>query len=262
MYASIYEAIEADSIEGVKKCLGDDIDFIEDGGWNPLHAACKKGNIDIVTAILDFLKSSVDAGFTINSEFEIIDPDLDYRGTALSEAFINDHTEVAKLLVENGADSSASFFQQSQDSPEWFFGDYDSATDCGLCFWLADQDLLSTMIDHGLDIDACDDNGKSALSHAVQVGDQDRVAMLLDFGANPNQVINHDEMGTISLLIQAVVGENTPIVEMLLKYSASLNYCCDDCDGETVIDIILEKKNPELDEIFGMQNVRNKMEMN
>ena len=92
----------------------------------------------------------------INADFEIIDNPSDHRGCALSEALLHSHFDVARVLVENGANVNATYYSQDQDTPEYFFGRYELATNTGVCWWLALglKELLDLMKDHWLFVDA------------------------------------------------------------------------------------------------------------
>jgi ankyrin repeat protein len=269
MTDSIYEAIKNNSIEDVNRLLAQNLDFVGDGGWNPLHAACKEGNLTAVESILRYIQENGNAGFDIDSEFECIDLYSDYRGTALTEALVNSNNDIVKLLIVNGANVNATYYNQDTDCPEWFLGEYDLATDGGVAWWLSDEELFNLCLTHGLEIDATDHHDKTALIYAVESSNAKRVLQLLKNGANANQYYRHEYMGEIPLLVNAVVihgkqktERSFDVVASLLKHGASISAQCLQCDHETVIDIVLDQGDEDLIKLFGLSNIAEKIEIN
>ena len=68
MFDSIYDAIKNESLDDVLRFLATDEDFTEDGGWNPLHAAGKTGNVAIIEAALRYIDNTSYSWFDINTE--------------------------------------------------------------------------------------------------------------------------------------------------------------------------------------------------
>lgn len=266
MNDSIYDAINQEFVDDVERFLATDTNFIEDGFWTPLHAASRVGNMAIVESILRYINNTPDSCFDINTEFEIIDQYSDKRGTALTEALLRNHKDAAKLLIKNGANVNATYFSQDSDTPEWSFGSYELATDQGVAWWLADEEIFSLCIKYGLDINAKGDNGKTALVCAIAASRPENVLRFLSFGANLEQYIDHEYMGRISLLIDAVeihcnrhTEESFRVVEALLQNGATLSSVCQDCDNESVIDIVLDRCDARLIELFGLGNIAGRL---
>ncbi len=131
-----------------------------------------------------------------------------------------------------------------------------------MAWWLADDEVFELCIQHGIDIDATDDNGTTALAYAISASNQEKVARFLSLGANPDLCINHEYMGRIPLLVQAVLiycdrntDESFRVVELLLKHGAALASVCADCENESAIDIVISKRNKKLSMLFGLQNI-------
>ncbi len=259
MIDSIYKAIQIGSTKDMKKLLAQDINDVLDGGWNPLHEACKVGNIKAVESILKYIKKSGNVSFDINSDYECIDLYSDNRGTALTEALLNGHKDIAKLLIVNGANVNATYYNQNSNRPEWFFCEYGLATDSGVAWWLSDEELFKLCLAHGLEIDAEDNNENTALIHAVKSSKIKKVTQLLENGANVNLYCQHEYMGKIPVLVYAVIIHmeqksecSFNVVKALLKHGASLSAKCLDCDNETVIDIVMGQGTEYLIELFGL----------
>lgn len=267
MTESIYKAIDRDCIEDINRLLAqDNDDFVVDGGWNPLHAACKVGNFRAVESILGYIHKSKNITYDINTVFETIDSDSDNRGTALTEALLNGHKDIAKLLINNGANVNATYYNQDTNCPEWLFGEYDHATDGGVAWWLSDEALFNLCLVHGLEIDAEDHQNNTALIYAVRSSKIKKVLQLLKNGANVNLYCQHEYMGKIPLLVYAVTIHceqkmecSFDVVKALLKYGASLSAQCLGCENETVIDIVLDQGSENLIELFGLTNLAEKM---
>jgi ankyrin repeat protein len=265
MIDSIYKAIKVGSIEDLNKLLAQDIDDVLDGGWNPLHAASKVGNLRAVELILSYIQKSGNVSFDVNSEFESIDSDSDNRGTALTEAMLNGHKDIAKLLIVNGANVNATYYSQDTDCPEWFLGEYDLAINSGVAWWLSEEELFNLCLANGLEIDAEDNNDNTALVYAVKSSNLKKVIQLLENGANVNLYYQHEYMGKIPLLVYAVTihGEQKTqrsfdVVKSLLKHGAPLSAKCLDCENETVIEIVLNKGNEKLIDLFGLAKLAEK----
>lgn len=257
MSADIYKAIGEEDLVAVTECLNTDQDFERDGGWLPLHAASKCGNLEIVKAILAYMNASAYES-SINSRFEVGD-DCEYQGTALTEALLNDHKEVVIFLVEHGADVNATYYSESRNSPEWFFGEFDLATDGGVAWWLADMEFRELCLQRNLDIDATDDHGKSLLAYAVDKSGAELVRWLLEHGANAAAHYAFGDNGEeYPLLTWAAIQheeeseESLAVVKLLLEYGApvgAVSY------GESVIDTVLDQGNAKLIKLFGLSQV-------
>ena len=266
MIDSIYKAIRDNSIEDLNRLLDEEINDIWDGGWNPLHEACKVGNIKAVESILICIQQPGNAMFDINSDYECIDLYSDKRGTALTEALLHGHKDIAKLLIANGANVNSNYYNQDTDCPEWIVGEYELATEGGVAWWLSDEDMFNLCLSNGLEIDATDHQDNTALIHAVRSSKLQRVLQLLIHGANTNLYCQHDDMGKIPLLVDAVLIHckqkdeiSLDVIRALLRYGAPLFTQCKDCENETVIDIVVGQGTKELIELFGLTKLAEKI---
>lgn len=263
-YDSIYEAIKAWDEEGVAAFLKTDADSERDCGWTPIHEAAREGYIEI-------LQMLIEAGFEVNRDFEITDYSSDYYGSALSEALLHGNLEAAKLLIQHGADVNATYFMQDLDTPEAFFGEYDLVTHKGNCLLLAitydDEDgdeLLETMRSHGLKVDDEYDEGCTVLRHIVFQANPERTARLLGMGADVNQYVEHEYLCKVPLLVFAVKAyleasgkkeKRLSVIRTLLRHGADLSLPCHESEGETVMEHVLDSKNADLVQVFGLSRV-------
>lgn len=252
MMTSIFDAIENGDLQAVQ-------DFLKQrpadwGGlaWNPLHEAAKRGDIPIIKLLLEH-------GIPINSEFEEVGFYDDNRGTALTEALFNNQIDAAKFLIRSGADINSVYYKIDGDE---FEPVPETATSFSLALLSGDEELIDLMVENGLYVDISDHQDNTALFYAISDSDKPLVAKLLRMGANVDKEMMDDERGRVSALVYALLRYNRKnsssleIIELLLKHGASLNYQCTECEGETVIDVVLEQNSPVLDRLFGLQNVR------
>jgi len=112
--------------------------------------------------------------------------------------------EVAKLLVEAGADVNAKLNDWPLLLEAAGFGDID---------------LAKLFLEHGANISETNDLGQNALIIAVSYGNYNMAKFLIDKGID----VNHkDEDGTTALM-EAVYSDYTDIVDLLLKAHADVN---------------------------------------
>jgi ankyrin repeat protein len=128
--------------------------------------------------------------------------------TALAEALMAGELEVAKVLLDAGAD-----IQQDEGAV--------SAAITGSVLNKR-PDILRFVLDHGasarrINFDA---NRSSPLAIAAGSGHRELAVMLLEAGADPNEL--HQEYSTP--LLAAIEGGNLEIVELLVARGADVNW--------------------------------------
>jgi ankyrin repeat protein/uncharacterized protein YecT (DUF1311 family) len=218
-----------DSLPLDRMLVGRGLDFRDPGtgrSTNPLTCAVRASRIDLMDFLLDHganvgwpnFDGSVPIFFARTSDV-VMDllkhgADLDQTGeevqkdgslkpiarmTPVSFAIRSSQWDQVKLFVSMGADVR---------------------TEGGSL--LADvavrgpAEIVTTLLDHGADINAPDPLGETALMAAVRARRQDRVEMLLDRGANVNV---HNRMGRTALHL-AVEAEDANVVKLLLARGA------------------------------------------
>lgn len=171
-----------------------------------LMQAASGGNLEVV----QFL---VKAGANVN----------EVRGgaTALTYATSAGHEEVIEYLTSLTAPQlrqEAQIAQQSEKpqliSP--LVGNLFNAIDA----W--DIEEVERLISNGVDVDAVNELGETAISYAAGRARFDIVRALLEAGANPNEISEH----SLTLLTAAGFGDSS-VVETLIKAGANINTIID-----------------------------------
>nr|WP_320056509.1 ankyrin repeat domain-containing protein [Desulfuromonas thiophila] len=265
---SIFQAIEQDLIGEVSRLvkLGQ-IDDEEDGGWNPLHAAARKGNVEIVSLLIESIEAN-DVFYNINSYFEILDSYGDYRGTALSEALLHNNTDVARLLVTKGANVNDEFFSQDQVEYRLSGWDYDAVTKHGICWWLADGELLTFMMPYGVELEAkisrCG-HEEDALIIAIRNGNTKRVSKLLELGVAVNRKVEIEDFGLVSYIYAAVIyaikfkrkiEARYNIIRSLIQYGALFEPVESTTSDSPLVFILEQNRDDVIDGILGIRPIR------
>lgn len=158
-----------------------------------LHDAVRAKNVAALNDLLD-------AGENIDES--------DYlTGTALHVAVSQGSTDIARILIDSGADVDAESEQLS-------------ARAVHLAASFGDAAMLELLLDSGAEVDAQDNQGKTALHRAANFGSAEAVALLLSRGAGIEQ---KDSLYGRTALIQAVLSGKTAVVRVLVDGGADIN---------------------------------------
>jgi len=130
---------------------------------------------------------------------------LDDASTPLHLASENRHVDLARMLVEHGADVSA----QRKDG----------STALRLASFNDDVDLARTLVERGADASAQDEDGSSVLHLASHSGHVDLAQMLVEHGAN---VSAHRKDGSTALHLASYNG-HVDLARMLIKRGADMS---------------------------------------
>jgi ankyrin repeat protein len=131
-------------------------------GMTPLGAAAMVGNLEVTR---ELLKRGAE-----------IDRPGGMQGTALNTAFFAGHADVAKLLIEQGADLRAKSIL-GYATPPMVWSAYNDA---------GDPALAKLLVSRGVDLDTANETGETALSLALKNGpDTELVRYLRSAGAKP-----------------------------------------------------------------------------
>lgn len=210
----------------------------------PLHGAARNGSLELV-------KLLVSKGAKINA----VDKEF---SMPLAEAVQADNLEIAKFLLEHGADKTinhadtefqtAIFKARSAKMAQLLIANGANVSESdkkGLSVLLhavanyLDFDLLKVLLQNGADINARDDSGTTALLRAAwypyERDDKNCVQFLLENGAKANVANNQGETPLL-------VAEKLEVLQALLAHGADVN--AQNEDGQTALIHIAQIYDP------------------
>lgn len=219
--------------------------LIEKGAELSMNVAAYLGDIDKV-------KSFIEAGVSVNMESG------PRKMTPLYWAVRADHKDVAKLLIEKGADVSSAHLlyyvcmHDHRDLAEFLIrkgadvnSKYWRETPSFYAVWGGHTDVLELLLAHGADANAKDRDAWSLLHYAAGSGSTDMTRLLLDKGANINDKENEDGQ---TPLHRAATKGHANIVEILLANGADVN--AKDSRGRTALDLAQQQDRTEIVELL------------
>ena len=157
----------------------------------PLMSAAERGELEMV-------KFLVSLG-------EDIDGSMDWDdATAIAIAAKNGHLDVVKYLADLGADLEAHIF---------------SNTLLMLAVESQNKEMVSYLVEKGLDVNDVNYDGFSATALAAKVGNFEIIKYLIENGADVNEMNNNGN----SLLTSAILGGNLEMVKYVLELGADVN---------------------------------------
>lgn len=188
------------SLDEVLSCLiknGAEVNARDQSGRTPLMEACRHCRANVVTFLIEH-------GAEVNAH--------DQSGhTPLMEACSHGEENAVTFLIEHGADVDP------QDNYEETALHHAVYSDC------ESLKILSCLILKGLDVNACESDGRSPLMIASVRGKVNSVAFLLEHGANVNLQNKNGE----TALYYAVSGYNgsCEVFRCLIENGADVNAC-------------------------------------
>ncbi|KAK7732718.1 Ankyrin repeat domain-containing protein 61 [Diaporthe eres] len=186
-----------------------------DIGWLPLVDCSARGHIKSVRILLD-------------SDADPNQPGPWGVNTALRYAVVNSHLHVVRALLEKGADPNHHLLEQP------ILMDLVGKANITATMKM---DLIKLLALFGARIDAADEQGKTALMHAIEAGVESVVACLLELGAS---VDTEDDCKRRPLHLAAEKGSET-ILELILTKKPNLD--CLDTWGRTALSRAVEFPN-------------------
>jgi len=189
----LHQAAEAGKVEEVRRLLREGADPFEKcaPGWTAGGLAIKNGHYETVQALIE--------------ESPKVANDKDYLGGLLHVCVGQNNLQIAKLLIDNGANLDVT-------TPDGWTPLMNAAQK-------GHEEIAELLIDKGANVDPLHPEGLGPLMVATYWGRMNLVTKLLDNGANIN--VRTFE-GATPLMSACSVG-NTEMVDLLISRGADLN---------------------------------------
>jgi len=172
---------------------GADVNAANEYGATALYAASAGGHTAIVRLLLD---AKADPNAALHS-----------GQTPLMAAIDDGYIDVARALIERGADVNRKEARGGQTALMWAAAS-------------RSPDLVTLLVDHGADVRARSDGDFTALLFAAQQGDEASGRILLQAGADANDLRSRDRM---TALMVATASGHTAFAMLLIDSGATLN---------------------------------------
>ncbi|XP_050358564.1 ankyrin-3-like isoform X2 [Nymphalis io] len=213
-YAIWQRYLEATRLLLVRGC---DINARDDCGYSALHLSAEHGYKELVKLLLES-GAAVDYRPDTGEEF----PRTTLCDEPLRLAIRNRHYEVARLLLEHGADPNKRYFFGSEIN------------------LVSDPEYLELLLMFGANPDSRDRAGLTPLMKAArQRKGIESVLMLISYGADVNAIADaRNDYRTV--MHYAVLG-STEVVNLLIKQGARVNYECPDLNKPSPLDLAILK---------------------
>ncbi|CAH0404407.1 unnamed protein product [Chilo suppressalis] len=214
-YAIWQRHLEATRLLLVRGC---DVNARDDCGYSALHLSAEHGYTELVKLLLES-GAAVDYRPDTGEEF----PRTTLCDEPLRLAIRNKHYEVARLLLEHGADPNKRYFFGSEIN------------------LVSDPEYLELLLTFGANPDSRDRAGLTPLMKAArQRKGMDAVLLLISFGADVNAMADaRNDYRTV--MHYAVLSGNTEVVTLMIKQGARVNYQCPELNKPSPLDLAILK---------------------
>nr|XP_037875075.1 ankyrin-3 isoform X1 [Bombyx mori] len=214
-YAIWQRHVEATRLLLVRGC---DVNATDDCGYSALHLSAEHGYTELVKLLLES-GAAVDYRPDTGEEF----PRTTLCDEPLRLAIRNKHYDVAKLLLEHGADPNKRYFFGSEIN------------------LVSDPEYLELLLTFGANPDSRDRAGLTPLMKAArQKKGIEAVLLLISFGADINAMADaRNDYRTV--LHYAVLSGNPDVVNLMIKQGARVNYDCPELSKPSPLDLAILK---------------------
>jgi len=205
----LFDAIEQNDSRKVKELIakGADVNAENDKGMRALPMAAKKGNIEIVEALIA-------AGADVNYQFLRL---TSGKGPAIYTVILyavgEGHTEVVKALLAAGANANAGHLE-------------DGKSVLTMAAMNGNADIVAAMLKAGADANTKDGSSFSALMAAADRGHLEIAKLLLAAGADVNaatkNIYDVTQSGLTALMFAAFNG-HSEVAELLITAGADVS---------------------------------------
>ena len=218
-WIQLYAACLTESVQGVQFLLhaNTDVNHVSSTGYRPLHIAVDKSNIDLVTLLLD-------------QDININSVTFDEETPLHIAADRGDETIIQKILTQKvdinlkdviGNTSLHLAVRQKQETKAGLVKTRVSYSGQSLApYHACSAQTVRTIINHGADLNAVNNQGQTALWFACVDGQDSFARILLDSGADPNIKDKDGE----SCLHAAIYGHcSTETIQEIIAHGAHVN---------------------------------------
>ncbi|KAM3955120.1 nuclear factor NF-kappa-B p105 subunit [Aphomia sociella] len=214
-YAIWQRYLEATRLLLVRGC---DVNARDDCGYSALHLSAEHGYKELVKLLLES-GAAVDYRPDTGEEF----PRTTLCDEPLRLAIRNKHYDVARLLLEHGADPNKRYFFGSEIN------------------LVSDPEYLELLLTFGANPDSRDRSGLTPLMKAArQRKGMDAVLLLISHGADVNAMADaRNDYRTV--MHYAVLSGNTEVVNLMIKQGARVNYDCPELSKPSPLDLAILK---------------------
>jgi len=189
----------------------------EDSNSRQLEAALvDKARDGDVGAVRDLLGRGVDPNAMFDAQSEADAPPITGKVTALLFTSWGGHTEIAKTLLEAGADPDR--------------GSLNGKMPLAVAAGKGHSHIVEALLEAGADPDASTENAGPPLGFALHGGDRESIELLLEAGGDPNCRITDQDY---TLLSYTAVEDEPQLTEILLEEGADPDLV--DSDGLTAL---------------------------
>lgn len=232
---------------------GADVNKLHAHGGSALMEASTSGNFTVVQLLIEkgadatlkdkdgvtALMSAASQGHTKVCEL-LLEKGVDVNamaasgGTALMFSAAGGFKDVTELLISKGADVNAKVkatkeyknqvaegLKAGTEGVEEHKDDVTALMVAALGGWI---DVTKLLLEHGADVKAKDEEGTTALKSAVQGNHGEVAAILVEAGANPNDVYKDEDGVEHNLLMDSIIVENEKFAKLLIQHGADVLY--------------------------------------
>ena len=151
--------------------------------------------------------SRVEHLYNLGANLNVCD---DKGHTPLEFSILNGYKEIAKFLIEKGADANEKYYYKGG----WYF--------LTALIWASKggyKEIVELLVEKGVDVDAKDDSGETALMKASEYGYKEIIELLIEKEADINA---EAEYGWTALMFASMKGHKE-IAEFLIEKGADVN---------------------------------------
>ena len=214
-WIQLHAACFQENIQHVKFLLDTctDVNHVSSAGHTPLHIAVSKSNIDLVTLLLD---QDVNVNCVTIDQRTPLHIAVDQRNETIIQKLLTHEADPS--LKDSPGNTSLHLAVKGEAKP--VIRKTGDRSPFPSFYHICSIQTIQAIIDHGADVNAVNNRGKTPLWFACCDGQDSFVKILLDIGADPNIA---DKFGD-SCLHAAIHGHcSTETIQKILDHDAHVN---------------------------------------